>query len=313
MRTWASQAAVAGALALGGCGLHDAVMGFREPTLEVAGALPVELPYREARGGLVILTGRVNGKADVDFILDTGAPVTVLIDGPRTAALGLDSRGARPLGDPSNPATPVGVIQPGMHFTFAGVTLSGLTAVVIPQKTLPCQDRFEEVGFGGVIGADLFRKFVVEIDPASKRVRLHDPKSWRTPEGATVVPFTLRQGHPFVDTKVTLAGGEQVAGGMNLDIGMNGTLSLVAGSHPAIVMPVDGPMRKSCYVNGAREERVGKPLTLSLGGLRLPVESPIYSAFPNAVDGGRSGSIGIGAFKGRRLTIDYPGNRVIVG
>src|SRR5262245_21478255 len=106
--------AAATLLALAGC-------GFREPKVAVDGALPLDLAYREARGGLVLLTGRVNGKADVDFILDTGAPVSVIIDGKRTAALGLDTSGARPLGDPSNPATPQGIIQGGMDFRFGAV------------------------------------------------------------------------------------------------------------------------------------------------------------------------------------------------
>jgi Aspartyl protease len=312
MKTWASTVIVLAALILPGCELHDALMGFREPNVSVAGALPIDLSYREAKGGIVILTGRVNGKADVDFILDTGAPVSVLIDGRQSAALGLDTRKARPLGDADNPATPVGVIQGGFHFEFGAVSLSGLTAAVIAENSIPCRDRFEEINFGGVIGADLFRKFVVEIDPVARRVRLHDPRAWRAAVGATILPLTLRGGHPFVDTKVTLASGKEVAGAMNLDIGMNRALTLAAGTQ-AIAMPTEGDVRKSCYVNGTREERIGPAVTVTLGDTKIAVDSPVYSQFPNLADGRRSGSLGIGLFKGRRLTIDYPGRRVIVG
>ena len=246
MREWAGRTlAVAGvALVLAGCDLHDALMGFPEPKVSVAAALPVELVYREGKGGLVILTGRVNGKADVDFILDTGAPVSVLIDGPRTVALGLDTRKARPLGDPDHPATPVGVIGRDFHVAFGPIDLAGLTAVVVPEKSMPCRERFDEIGFAGVIGADLFRRFVVEIDPVAKRVRFHEPGAWRVPDGASSLPVTFGRGHPFIDARLTLASGEEIATRMNLDIGMNRALTLVAGSHPAIVMPVDGEVRE---------------------------------------------------------------------
>lgn len=313
MKLSAIAALLLAALALAGCNLRYALFGFPQPVARVAGAYPVELAYREARGGLVVLTGRVNGTADVDFILDTGAPVTVLLDGRHTAGLGLDSSRARSLGGGDNPAAPVGDIQDGFHLAFGGLTLSGLTAVVVPQKSMPCPEKFDEIGFGGVIGADLFRKFVVEIDTAAKRVRLHDPATWRAPEHSAPVALAFRNGHPFVEATVTLADGREVPAAMNVDIGMNRALTLVVGSHPAIVMPPAGIARHSCYVNGVRELREGGPVALSLGATRFAVEKPTYSDLPNAVDDSRTSTIGIGLFRGHRIVIDYPGRRLVVG
>ena len=311
MRAPLSLLAAAGLL-LAGCEARYALFGFPLPAPTLARPLPIELEYREAKGGLVVLRGRVNDHSDVDFILDTGAPVSVLIDGARTAGLGLDSSKARPLGDPSNPGTPTGDIQGGFHVAFGDLALSDLTAVVIPQKTMPCQDKFEEVGFGGVIGAALFRQFVVEVDAVGKRVRLHDPQSWKPPASATVVPLTFKSGHPFLETRITLANGQVIDAPMNLDIGMNRALTLAAGSHPAIVMPTGGTPRKSCYVNGIRDEREGGPAKLHLAGATFDVAAPIYSAHPNAVDGNRTSTIGVGLFQERRIAIDYPGKRLVL-
>jgi len=299
-------------LLLASCDLRYAVMGFPLPVPKLAKALPIELEYREAKGGLVVLRGRVNERSDVDFILDTGAPVSVLIDGARTSGLGLDSSKARALGNPDNPGTPVGDIQKGFGVTFGDLALSDLTAVVIPQKTMPCQDRFDEIGFGGVIGAALFRQFVVEVDTTTKRVRLHDPKAWRPPAGATVLPMSFSGGHPFVQTRLTLADGQVIDAPMNVDIGMNRQLTLVTGGHPALVMPKDGTPRKSCYVNGIRDEREGAPARLHLADAAFDIATPIYSAHPNAVDDARTSTIGVGLFKGRRIAIDYPGGRLVL-
>jgi hypothetical protein len=311
MKPVSALALLAAALVLGACDLRYALFGFPQPDIHAA-ALPLELAYREARGGLVILRARVNGTADVDFILDTGAPVTVLLEGRRTAALGLDTTAARPLGDPANPATPTGVIRPGFELAFEGLALSRLTAVVIPQHTLPCQERFDEIGFGGVIGADLFRRFVVEIDTRARRVRLHDPATWRPAEGASVVPIRFHDGHPFVPASVALPDGRIVEAEMNVDTGMNRALTLAAGSHPALAMPAGGKRRTSCYVNGVREEVEGTPVALLLGQARIEVAAPIHSEAPNAVDGRRTSTLGIGLFGGRRLFVDYPGRRLAV-
>jgi hypothetical protein len=302
---------VAAALMIAGCDLHSFVSGLREADVSAAGGMPVVLPYREGKGGVVILTGRVNGRTDVDFILDTGAPVTVLIDGSKTAALQLDTTGARPLGDPNDPATPVGVIQQGFALTFGDVSLTGVSAVVLSEKSMPCPERIEEVGFSGVIGADLFRRFVVEVNPAARRVTLHDPSIWRLPAGATAVPLAFHHGHAFVDAKVTLDSGEQIALPLHVDTGMARSLALVAGNPPAVEMPVTGEVRKGCYVGGLREARIGPPVTVSLAAMRFPVESPEYSARgtrPAVQDGG---AIGSGVLSTQRYAVDYRGNRLV--
>ena len=177
---------------------------------------------------------------------------------------------------------------------------------------MPCREKFDEIGFGGVIGADLFRRFVVEIDPAARRVRLHEPAAWSAPQGAAAVPIDFRAGHPFVETRITLPDGRAIVGPMNVDTGMNRTLTIAVGSHPALAMPANGTPKRSCYVNGVREEREGGPVAVVLGGARIPVAAPVYSTSPNAVDDRATSTLGIGLFKDRRLIIDYPGKRLFL-
>jgi hypothetical protein len=312
MRRFAYLAAPLSVLLLGGCVLSQVLFGFPTPTITTARPGPVELPYREGPGGLVLLAGRVNERADVEFILDTGAPVTVLIDGARTAALGLDTRKARPLGDPKDPASPVGVIQPGFAIRFGEVSVSGLTAVVVPQHTLPCPEKFEAVGFGGVIGADLFRRFVVEVDTVARKVKLHEPSAWQPPAGAAATTITFRDGHPYFHLPVRLASGKSVDAELHFDIGMNRGLSLNAGSHPDLLFPADGKVLKKCLVNGIREDRQGPRATLALGSRELADEGPSFAPPGQVIADQKHGSVGIGLFRGQRFAIDYPGKRFLL-
>lgn len=296
---------------LGGCVLQHALFGF--PTPEITAPRPViEMAYREGPGGLVLLKGRVNGKADVEFILDTGAPVTVLVDGSRTAGLGLETSKAAPLGDPKDPASPVGVIQDGFALDFGDIAVRKVTAVVIPERSMPCRERMEAVGFGGVVGADLFRRFVVEVDTRARKVRFHEPSSWAVPAGAAAVPLVMRSGHVYVKTPVKFAAGGFDAE-LHFDTGMNRGIALDSGADPAIVFPADGKPRKACLVNGERDERIGPRAAIVLAGRELVDEGPAYAApGTKRISVQKHGSFGIGLLRERRFVVDYPGKRLLL-
>lgn len=316
---------------LAACNLQYTLMGFTEPTVQAQfnpakRGEPIELPFREGPGGLVILTGQVNGGGRYDFILDTGAPVSVIIDGPPTRALKLDTSKARKLGPEENPATPTGVITPGFSFEFGKVKFSDLTAVVIPGHTMPCPERFAKVNFQGVIGADLFKRFVVEIDHEHRRVRLYDPPQWTAPvakPGVAILPLSFRNGHIYTDLSVTLADQPGVASipvHVHVDTGKNSALALIAGSKPEIRMPENGEPQDACYVSGKAQTVKGEPVTLALGGAvgnpsaALEArEVPVAYEPRDAVGlGTRQGAIGIGLLKRYVVTFDYPGKRMVL-
>jgi hypothetical protein len=92
---------------------------------------------------------------------------------------------------------------------------------------------------------------------------------------------------------------------------MTKALSLVAGSHPALAMPTEGKVRKTCLVNGLQEERVGAPASVSLGGRSFAVGEPLYSN-GTRIKVQKNGAIGILLFRDRRFAIDYPGKRIVL-
>jgi hypothetical protein len=163
-----------------------------------------------------------------------------------------------------------------------------------------------------VIGADLFQRFVVEIDTRAKKVRLHPPDTWRLPGGSGVAPLALRGGHAYLQAPVRFASGGFDAD-LHFDTGMSRGIALNAGSDAAVVFPAEGKPRKACLVNGEREERIGPRAVVTLAGRELVDEGPSYAPphlEPIAVQ--KHGSVGIGLFRGRRIAIDYPGKRLVL-
>jgi hypothetical protein len=296
-------------LAFAGCDLRYALFGLPAPSYESATRGPIELPFRES-AGLMLVAGTVNG-TPVEFVLDTGAPVTVLVNGPQLAPLALDTRGARKLGAEDNPAVPVGVIRPGFTLAFGPLTLSQLTAVVIEGNNMPCRERFEKAGFAGVIGADLFRRFVIEVDHGRQRLVLHEPATWRPAASVGEFALDFRGGLPF--TEVELRGESPVhAVRLLVDTGANDTLTLIAGSRPELKLPTNAERRESCFVAGTRTTWRGAPLDLVLGRAVAPQVATSYEDGDKVLRGERHGSLGIGLLKRYAFAVDYPGKRIVL-
>lgn len=290
---------------------HVALM-FPRPRYVLArpGAV-LELPCRIAPGGLILIRANVNGRGDAEFVLDTGAPVSVLIDGPQSAALALDSSGATRLGAADDPASPIGVIRPGFEIALPGLTLSGLSVVVMPQDRLACPERYAAIGFQGVIGADLMRRFVVEIDSAAGVVRLIEPEAWAPPPTAATLPLSFEAGHPFVSVDAQIGGRRIAAVRLHVDTGQTHDLSLKLGSRAEIHEGLAREPREVCFVSGKRQVWRGDAVQLMLGSLVARDVRPSYQAgdaSPRAT--GRDGSLGIGLLGRYGLSIDYPGSRL---
>jgi len=300
---------VLAALTLAACDLHDALFGFSAPKYELATGAPVDLSYREA-AGLMLVEGSVNGTA-ASFVLDTGAPVTVLVNGPRLAPLALDTSKARKLGPADNPAVPVGIIKRGFTLEFGGLRLADLTAVIVEESSMPCRERFEAAGFQGVIGADVMRRFVVEVDPAQRRIRLHEPAGWTPAVTLGTLPLEFSGGLPF--TQATL---HDPAGAVPLrllvDTGANDSLSLIAGSRPELTIPEQAQPRESCYVAGTRKTWRGAPRDLAFGETVASTIPTSYEDGDSVLRGERNGSVGIGLLKRYVFAIDYPGKRIVL-
>ena len=151
----------------------------------------------------------------------------------------------------------------------------------------------------------------MEVDPSAKRLRLHDPANWQVPTGAVTAPVRFERGHAFIDTNLTLPSGERLAMPMHLDTGMSAALALVVGNPPALTMPERGEVISSCYVGSVREDRLGPPVTVEIGGARFADVTPRYSQPGERPSLQERGAVGSGVLSTRRYAIDYPGKRLV--
>ena len=306
-------AAVLLALTTTGCSqlevlsLYNANNG-TEVTLDAP--LPVSLPFRDV-DGWVVVQGSINGAAPIDFVLDTGAPIMALLASSATEHLALDMSGARRLGD--DVASPFGARQDDLDIRIGPLTLHDHTALAIPAETIKCKGPEQpDPPFQGVLGHDLFHRYVVEFDYDRQRVVLHDPAQWTVPAGATVVPAEIDGRMPFVEATVQPPNGASYTARLHVDTGAGIDLSLFPQANPAIQLPEEGAESTACFVGGLATYRTGAPVAVALGGGSAVSTPAMYSTGRETMTGGEHGRLGVRFLRRHNVVFDYANERLVL-
>lgn len=272
--------------------------------------LPVRLPFREQKGWVVV-QATVNGSPPLDFVLDTGASMLTLLTSPKTDALGLDMSGLRRIAG-EGVATVTAAVQPGLDIDFGPVALLDQTVLAIPLDSVMCDPAIEPPPFSGVIGHELFSRYVVEVDHARGEIVLHDPDTYEYRGDGRVVPAEISGRQPYVQARVRGPDGPGYEARLHVDSGAGIDLSLFPQTSDAIVVPPGGKETSACFVGGLARYRSGSSVQLSLASAPA-VETPAsYSIGDEVIDPGQNGRIGARFLSRYDVVYDYPHGRLIL-
>lgn len=262
------------------------------------GATSVTVPF-ELINNHIYIEARVNGRP-LRIMLDTGG-VNVLTP-PTAEALGLASEGsfqARGTGEATESfgLTRVNEVQIG------GATVRNQVFYVLPFRDL---DKVEGVPLPGLLGFEVFKRFVVRIDYAGRQLTLMLPEAFQEPAGATAVPFTFDEMTPQVEGKL-----DGIPGRFTIDTGSRASLSVnrpFAEKHGLF----DKPGKKiealaGWGVGGGGRGVVMRPGLLELGAVRVPapVAGIALQQRGSLADPYLAGNVGGGVLRRFTVTFDY--------
>jgi hypothetical protein len=177
-----------------------------------AGAMRAPFTYGSKA---VLVKASINGAPPADFILDTGASLT-MVDQGYAATIGLK---------PEGNSSVQGIAASGeMQFARVGsIALEGAggASAALGDFRVALLDLAENSQTmlwrkpAGLLGADFLGRFVLELDYDSLTVRLYDPARFQYRGRGAAVPFELHQGIPVVE--MTLDG--DCSGKFLVDVG----------------------------------------------------------------------------------------------
>ena len=250
------------------------------------------------------VSASVNGGPAVDFILDSGAGLSV-IDRDYAASIGLETKGSAE----AQGAGAVGQasfahlesLRTGTADTD-GVDLFGRPVAVLAISASIAPALWRNVA--GLLGADFMRDFVVDVDFDHQVLTLSDPASYRYHGSGSPLPFTLAGGVPVVP--LTIDGRHR--GNFRVDLGAGGGAVLQPSFVERENIQISGAIGGSSAGFGGRfPKEYFRMKSVQLGPLEweAPVVGAVRASTGVLTESDYDGVIGNLALRRFRCTFDY--------
>lgn len=268
------------------------------------------IPFELHRNKIVIPV-TLNGAGPFDFILDTGAPVTILGATSLAQRLGVTLERSASIGGAGDGDAPAAAVSEPVTIAVGDVVVDRARVVVFDLTDPLAQASGRQ--YHGVIGKLLFDRFVVCIDFDGGVIELFDPATYVPPTTADVVPLRFELGHPHLDARVRLESGLELARDLVID----------TGARPALMLdidPADGVVASSGSVpmvvgRGARgpvRGIVGRVAQLAFGRSALNDVVTVFADDAVGATPSADGNLGVEALRRFRVTFDYQRRRMLL-
>ncbi len=169
----------------------------------------------------------------------------------------------------------------------------------------------------GIIGYDLFRDFVVEINYSAEYIKFHDPEFYKEKENkkSQTLPIAIRRNRAYIDGNIVLGTTKDVPVKLLIDTGSTDAVWLFKDEKKGLGIPEQN-----------YQDFLGEGLNGSIFGKRTKVNSinigdfalkEAKAAFPDmetfstsVVPGNRNGSIGGAILKRFNIVFNYPAKQI---
>jgi hypothetical protein len=266
----------------------------------------ITVPFKLVNNHIYINV-KLNGRGPYEMLLDTGAENVIT---PTLAReLGLKLQGTFEGGGTGEKSVDVAVTS------IDRVTIGGafLDHQLFASSALESFGNVEGKPFVGIIGYELFKRFVVRTDFEKQRLTLIEPEGFAYHGTGTRLRFQLKGTMPIVPGTV-----DGLAGTFQIDTGSRLTLELMApfvaknglvARYRATVEGVD-----AWGVGGPEKSWIVRPDKLTLGDVAVnaPVTGLSQSSRGSGADQYISGNVGTGLLRKFNILWDYPRNQIFL-
>ena len=264
------------------------------------------IPINTSRDRIMV-PARVNGSNGLSFMLDTGFSTT-MIHPDLTEALKL-----RRVGE----ITVIGIAGEEKAPTYEGAVFEIGGAKYEPRRVAALiSDANRRRRRDGIIGAGLFRQYVIEIDFADKQLVLYAPTNFNYSGAGQIVPLRFRRfgTTPIVTATINITNGPGIAGEFEIDTGCDSGVCLGHDFIEANHLLGDRETRAGGKfgVGGGVKTRSGHLPQLQIGAVRIDRPDTDFFIDGSPVDRGLAGHIGVGVLRRFKVIFDYSRKQMIL-
>jgi hypothetical protein len=253
----------------------------------------------EFRDGMIFAPVRLNESKLLSFVLDTGS-ARMLVDRSLAGGLGLTPSGQGSMQGAGSGRIPIEFVQ------NVNIRLPGLESRGYEFSTIDLQPLHAAVGaeVDGILGYELFRRFVVTINYESRTLTLTLPKAFHATESSQALPIELRNKWAFVKGQLVLPGPVTVQDRFMIDSGSGDAVD-----HPIVTkLQSRRPTQSGVGLGTAVEGATAQAKSFQIGS--YAVLNPTLSCCGATDETSRM--IGNDVLRFFTVTFDYPSARILI-
>ena len=268
-------------------------------------------------GSQIILKLRVNGSNHLNFILDSGVKTPIIIDVPQFDTISIkDYKRINVKGLGNGSSIEALVAYNNKIEIGESIVNNNQSVIVLLEDIFNLTNKLGHT-VNGIIGFDIFRDFIVEINYDKQYLKLHDPKKYKYKRRSryTSIPLHFNRYKPYVFLDIKTDSSSIITTKLLVDTGGSDVLWLFADSHDEINYPdnyifdfLGSGLSGDIYGRRARVKGV-------IIGEHI-IESPTVS-YPDSssvayvmMHKERNGSIGGGMLSRFKVIIDYTNKKI---
>lgn len=292
---------------------HAQTLGFKIINEEKRVRIPFEM-----YNNLIVVPVVLNNQLPLKFILDTGVRTTILTQKAYSDILNLSySRKYTISGVGANASEGIeAYITNGVSLTLPGISGDGHAMLVLEKDYLELRN-YLGTDVHGVLGYEIFSRFVVKVDYDSKMLLLTTPEYFKPPRRYEEINISVEDTKPYLHSTLTNADGSEVDLKLMIDSGASHGLMLLANSSEQLSLP-DNNIR--CNLGrglaGELHGQVGRVNSFAIGKRKwkdILATFPEESSLLDSLKGSkvfRNGSIGGGILSRFKVIYHYSAEKI---
>jgi PDZ domain/Aspartyl protease len=259
---------------------YGQTLGFSLAPGQKRADIPIQI-----HNNLVVVSVTINGTLPLKFIVDTGVRTAILTQKMFSDILELKYTRKYTIAGPGGNklvdafiTNNVSISMPGIAGTL-GVEGKGHTLLVLEEDLLELRN-YLGVDVHGILGYELFSRFVVRIDYKRKIMTLFAPEKFHPSKKYQELPMVIEDTKPFILTPISIDANNVLTAKLLVDTGASHSLLLEPTSDKRIVVPQN---RVSTVLGralgGVITGKTGRIQMLEFGRFKLP---NVITHFPDS-------------------------------
>jgi hypothetical protein len=286
-------------------------LGFSLADKRTKVVIPIEI-----QNNLVVVPVIINNALPLKFILDTGVRTAILTQKAFSDILNLQYARKYSIAAPGINKNVDAYITNNVSLDLPGVTGRGHAMLVLGEDYLELRN-YLGTEVHGILGYELFSRFIVQIDYEKKQLTLMTPGRFRFRKRFHKLPMTIEDTKPYVKTPVVLADGTVLNAKLLVDSGASHGLMLEPSSDSSIHVPdstVSSVIGRG--LGGEIMGKVGRIGALKLGPYSLDyalANFPDPNSYFDSLKIGmaeRNGAIGGEVLSRFKIVFNFPGEEI---